>query len=256
MPQHEFDELAEIYEAMIDWPRRLANEQPLFRWVFERVGARRVLDAACGTGHHAAMFHSWGMEVEAADVSAAMIERCRSRWGQSDSLRWIVRAFDQSILAGGESSRPFDVIVCIGQSLALAPDRATVARALSAMLAAVRRDGGAVLVHVLNLWKLPDGPCVWQKCRRVQLPGAGDSLIIKGVQRCGDRGYVNVLATRLDTHQPTLRSESVPFLGLEAEELHRIARAAGAVSVEFFGDYQRSAYDRAASTDLIMLATR
>jgi SAM-dependent methyltransferase len=255
MPEREFDELAEIYEAMIDWPKRLANEQPLFRWVFERTGARRVLDAACGTGHHAAMFHSWGLEVEAADISAAMIDRCRARWGQSDSLRWIVRAFDQPI-AFGQSSRPFDVVVCIGQSLALSPDRAAVARALSAMLAAARPDGGALLVHVLNLWKLPDGPCVWQKCRRVQLPGAGENLIIKGVHRCGDRGYVNVLTTRLDADPPSLRSESVPFLGLQAEELQQLARDGGAASVEFFGDYQRSAYDRAISSDLIMLATR
>ena len=44
-------------------------------------------------------------------------------------------------------------------------------RAVAEMLAAVR-PGGAVVVQVLNLWRLPDGPCVWQKRRRAKLPRA------------------------------------------------------------------------------------
>ena len=32
------------------------------------------------------------------------------------------------------------------------------------------RPGGVLLVQVLNLWRLPDGPCVWQKCLRTRLP--------------------------------------------------------------------------------------
>ena len=55
-----FDDLTDIYEAMIDWPKRLANEGPFYRRWFERVGVQSVVDVACGTGRHAAMFHSWG----------------------------------------------------------------------------------------------------------------------------------------------------------------------------------------------------
>ena len=61
--------------------------------------------------------------------------------------------FDQPV----EPAEPFDVAVCVGNSLALAPDMATVERAIRQMLAAVR-DGGAIVVQVLNLWRLPDGP--------------------------------------------------------------------------------------------------
>ena len=124
-----------------------------------------MIDVACGTGHHAAMFHSWGLRVEGADLSPAMIDRAKAKFGQPQGLRWTVRAFDQPI----EPAEPFDVAVCVGNSLALAPDMATVERAIRQMLAAVR-EGGAIVVQVLNLWRLPDGPCVWQKCR------PGDSL--------------------------------------------------------------------------------
>ena len=123
-----------------------------------------MLDAACGTGHHAALFHSWGLGVEGADLSPAMIDRARN-FGQPQGLHWSVRAFDAPVAA----AEPFDVAVCVGNSLSLAPDIAVAGRAIGQMLSAVRR-GGAVVIQVLNLWRLPDGPCVWQKCRPAMLP--------------------------------------------------------------------------------------
>jgi SAM-dependent methyltransferase len=243
-----FDDLPDAYDAMIDWPRRLANEEPFYRWLVERVGARSVLDVACGTGRHAAMLHSWGLRVEGADLSPAMIQRCRDRFGESDTLRWVVRAFDEP---AGEP-RSFDVAICTGNSLALAPDTATAEQAVHRMLAAVA-PGGAIVVHVVNLWRMPDGPCTWQKCRRAQL-ARGDSLIVKGLHRCGDRGYVDFLVVTLSGQEPAIQTESVPFLGLEPTDLERIMRQAGAHHVEIFGDYERQPYVAAKSQDLIMVS--
>jgi SAM-dependent methyltransferase len=182
-----FNDLTDIYEAMIDWPKRLAHEERFFRCLFERVGVRSIVDVACGTGHHAAMFHSWQLRVEGADISPAMIERARRTFGEPPGLRWAVRGFDAPI----ERTEPFDAAICVGNSLALAPDKRTVERAVGQMLAAVR-PGGVVVVHVLNLGHLPDGPCVWQKSKRATLP-QGDVLILKGIHRCGPRGYVELV---------------------------------------------------------------
>jgi SAM-dependent methyltransferase len=248
LPQ-DFD--ADAYEAMIDWPRRLANETPLFRWVFQQVRARRVLDAACGTGHHANLFHSWGLHVEGADVNESMIARCRQQWGESDSLRWCVRGFDQAVDPPGS----FDVAICTGNSLALAPDLDTVARAMQELLRAVRADG-VVLIHVLNLSQFPDGPCVWQKCLRAHLPDRGNCLIVKGVHRAGSRGFVDVLIASLDSDPPKFSQQSVPLLHLDAEQLAAVARQSGATDVSFFGNYQRSPFDARTSPDLLMLAVK
>jgi SAM-dependent methyltransferase len=267
-----FDDFADVYEAMIDWPKRLAHEEPFYRRLFDRIGARRMIDVACGTGHHAAVFHSWGLQVEGADLSPAMIERAHNNFGQPSNLRWTVRAFDQPIAP----AELFDVAVCVGNSLALAPDMATVERAIRQMLAAVR-DGGAIIVQALNLWRLPDGPCVWQKCMRKTLPSPSkteplfadrgshavdhlaktpsDLLILKGVHRCGNRGYVELIVTDL-SGTATMQSESTPFLGLEAADLERIARSAGAKTAALFGGYQDQPYDRQKSVDLLMIAEK
>jgi SAM-dependent methyltransferase len=195
------------------------------------------------------MFHSWSLEVDAADISPAMITRARDHFGNPDGLSWTVRGFDQPVPSPGS----YDAAVCVGNSLALASDLATAGRAVAELLRAVR-VGGVVVVHVLNLWRLQEGPCVWQKCKRVELP-QGDVLIHKGVHRCGASGYVDLLVSTQDD-PPVLRTESVHFLGLELEQLADFANLAGARKLRFFGGYQGQPYDRRESVDLVMVAER
>jgi glycine/sarcosine N-methyltransferase len=244
-----FQNQTDVYDAMIDWPKRLAHEGPFYRRLFEQYRVRSMLDAACGTGHHAAMFHSWGLRVEASDLSPAMIDFARARFGEPDGLHWIVRSFDQPIAP----AQPFDAVVCVGNSLPLAPDMATVQRAIRELFSAIR-PGGLLVVHALNLWHLPDGPCVWQKCRVAALP-QGDVLIVKGVHRCGRRGYVELIIAGLVGDRP-MEAESTSLLGFEPEALESMARAAGADEIRFFGGYQNQPYDRQESIDLVMTAKK
>jgi SAM-dependent methyltransferase len=243
-----FQDQTDVYEALVDWPKRLAHEEPFYRRWFAKVGVQSLLDAACGTGHHAAMFHSWGLRVEGADISPAMIDCARRNFGEPEGLRWVVRGFQEPI----PCPKSFDAVLCTGNSLALAPDQATVQTALRQMLSAVR-PGGLLIVHVLNLWHLPDGPCVWQKCKPVKL-SSGNMLLLKGVHRCGDRGFVDLVV--LDPHSGNrLHEESVPFLGLEAETLADGARKGGAPEIRLFGGYHNQPYDRQQSVDLIAVAS-
>ena len=129
-----FDDLTDVYEAMINWPKRLGHEGPFYRRLFQQHGVRSVLDAACGTGHHAAMFHDWGLEVEGADISPAMIDRARALW-RAPGATMGRDGFDKPIA----SPEPFDAVVCLGNSLPLAPDMATVQRAIIQMLGSARR---------------------------------------------------------------------------------------------------------------------
>ncbi|NLY01814.1 MAG: methyltransferase domain-containing protein [Rhodopirellula sp.] len=243
-----FDDLTDVYDAMIDWPKRLAYEEPFFRSVFDRAGAERIVDVACGTGRHVAMFHSWGLDVEGSDISPNMIDRARASFGQSDRLRWAVRAFDEPI----RTARPFDVALCVGNSLALAPDFAVIRRALHEMMAAVR-PGGLLVLQVLNLWRLTDGPCQWQKARRTTL-NEEEVLIVKGVHRCGSRGFVDLFVTPLPDIE--LHGDTAVFQGLEAVDLEQAAREEGASSVECLGSYRRDSYDRRTSGDLILIAQK
>ena len=147
-----FEDNVELYDGLVDWSKRLDREGPFYRRLFERYEVGSVLDVACGTGHHADMFHSWGLVVEGSDISEAMIAYCRDRFGESDRLGWAVRSFDESHPRPGS----FDAAVCVGNSLGLAGDYKTVQKTIAALLGAVR-PGGLCFIHVLNLWRLPEG---------------------------------------------------------------------------------------------------
>jgi SAM-dependent methyltransferase len=246
-----FDDFSDVYDAMIDWPKRLAHETSFYRRWFERTGVKKVIDTACGTGHHAAMFHDWGLRVEGADLSPIMIERARRRFGEPEGLRWVVRGYDSPIPFDGPAD--VDVVICVGNSLSMSPDLATAERAIVQMLKAVR-SGGILIVQVQNLWSLPDGPCVWQKSKRAVLP-QGETVILKGMHRCGSRGFVELAAVSLAENTP-LRSETVPLLGMESADLERMAQNAGAAEIRFFGGYDDQPYRREKSTDLILVASK
>ena len=244
-----FDDLTDVYEAMIDWPKRLANEGPFYRRLVRALRRAQRVDAACGTGRHAAMFHSWGIRVEGADISPRDDRPWRSNFGEPAGLRWVVRSFDQPIA----SARAVRCGRLRGQFVGPGPDKATVERAIGQMTAGVR-SGGLIVVHVLNLWRLPDGPCVWQKCRRTTL-SQGEVLIAKGVHRSGGRGFVELLVSRL-TEPVAMQSESLPLVALDAAELEAMARgAAPAKSSSSAGIKIRPAI-AAKSVDLVMVAEK
>jgi hypothetical protein len=182
-----------------------------------------------------------------------MIAKARALHGETGNLRWVVRRFEEAC----PTSAAFDAAICVGNSLALASDENSAERAIGNLLAAVR-CGGVVIVQVLNVWSLPDGPCQWQKSLRAALP-RGEAVIVKGVHRCGPRAYVNLVVVPLGSTTAKslpMRADSVPLLGLEATALDQWARRAGAEKVAFFGDYLGHPYERERSVDLILVAER
>ena len=86
-------------------------------------------------------------------------------------------------------------------------------------------------------------------------PFDGHVLILKGVHRCDTRGYVELIVAD-PAGDALLRTESTPFLGLEASDLERLARDAGATTIVFSGGYRDQPYDRQESVDLIMVAQK
>ena len=249
MTQDPFEELTGVYEALVDWPKRLVREAPFYRDLFAEHAVKRIVDVACGTGHLVSKFNDWGLHVEGSDVSPAMIDRARHEFGEPHGLRWTVRDFVTSI--EGES-RP-DAVICVGNSLALASDHHLARQAVQTMMRAVR-PGGIIILQVLNLWKLPDGPCIWQKCIQFEQSDTA-AIVTKGIHRSGSQGYVDLVISSV-APPAFLTTLSVPLLGLTDKQIGDWAREAGAKSVRFLGDYQRAPYEQDASPDLIAVIER
>jgi SAM-dependent methyltransferase len=239
---------AQRYAALVDWSRRLHREKHFFGKWFDRVGARRVLDVACGTGHHATLFHSWGMTVEGADIDPAMIEYCRREHPSSDTLVWRTRSFTEPC------ARPqsCDVVLCIGNSLALAVDLRSAEEAFVRMFEALRA-GGCAIIQVLNLQRIQEGRMQWTKCRRVRI-GDRDVILLKGIHRIGDLARLEIV--ELAPSGELMDSRTSNLLSIGAATLTEWARNHRVAEMHVFGDYTETAFNVDSSTDVILVVRK
>lgn len=239
------------YDQMVNWPRRLEREGPFFRRLFDQADVQSVLDLACGTGHHAALFATWGLNVTGTDADPQMVAHAAAQHGETQRLRWqALRMEDLNTLR----QDTYSAITCLGNSLEMLPDRASV-RSVCKHMVRLLAPRGIGMLHLLNLWKLPEGPITWQKHQRLHI-GDAQHVILKGVHRAGDRGFVDVIVQDLNGEQPAMQASSSALLALEADELKGMLLDAGCTTVQLFGDHGGASFDRATSTDLIAVARK
>ena len=62
-----YDSFSSDYDRFVNWPSRLEAELPFIQAQLDAAGARRVLDAACGTGRHAIALAERGYATAGAD---------------------------------------------------------------------------------------------------------------------------------------------------------------------------------------------
>jgi glycine/sarcosine N-methyltransferase len=142
-----YDRLVSVFDVMTDWKARLAFEMPFLQQTLERCGARRVLDAACGTGWHAIKLARAGYAAEGCDASPAMIRQARAN-AMAVRVDVSFQVADLTEL-GAHLAPPFDAILCLGNSLPhlLSPEALT--NALEQMHKLLK-TGGVLVLHNLN----------------------------------------------------------------------------------------------------------
>jgi glycine/sarcosine N-methyltransferase len=142
-----FDELALAYDQTIDWESRLERELPFILASFP-IGKRlRILDIACGSGRHAVALAKQGHEVCAFDISKTMI-RFAAELAASESVHVSFEVADMLELEN-RYSEPFDLMVCLGNSLALLPSFVQFQQTVSAA-ASMLSESGVLIFQVLN----------------------------------------------------------------------------------------------------------
>jgi len=149
-PTDFYDALAPMFDVMTDWDARLAAEGAFLLSVLEEAGAKRVLDAACGSGGHALWLARQGYEVAGADVSPVMIDLAK-RKAYEAGLAVTFFAADLAHLqpVNLEPATTHDAVLCLGNSLPHLLTQAALVAALRGM-AGVLRSGGALVLQNLN----------------------------------------------------------------------------------------------------------
>ena len=147
----------------------------------------------------------------------------------------------------------FDGLFCLGNALAAAGDRASVADAIG-QFGKCLRAGGRLLVQILNFAPMrAEQPCV--RGPRVALVDgreyvsvrvfdfAGDAVIITNVTIWHDGGW----------KKHARRGRRYP---ISLDEMRRFCESAGLRVDHVWGSYGREDFDEGRSTDVIVVATK
>jgi SAM-dependent methyltransferase len=248
-----YDALAVDYDRFVNWEGRLAHELPFFLSLFRAHGVSYVLDAACGTGHHAFSLSSRGYTVAGADLSTRMIEQGRQNAVAQDvEVSFKVAGLGELVEAFGAGSQ--DAVLCLGNSLPHLLSAAELQRAL-VDFAGVLRPGGLAIVQNRNfdrVWAEQDRFMPPQSYRDAQ----GEWLFVRFYDFHPETVTFNMI--RL------WRTEGDWQYSVEATELRPIFHddlvaglgAAGFGEIRLYGSYEGSAFEPTQSGDLIAVAIK
>ena len=133
----------EKWDQLIDWDQRARTEGDFFIELLRRRGARRVLDAACGTGFHSVRLREAGFEVVSADGCDQMLAKAFENGKRRGHIlrsvqadwRWLTRDIEGK----------FDAVICLGNSFTHLFEERDRRKALAEFYAILKHDGVLVL---------------------------------------------------------------------------------------------------------------
>ena len=250
--------LAGDYDRFVDWGKRLEREAPFFRLLFAEHGIRSIIDVGCGTGRHAALFASWGLDVTGVDPDPTMLEQARAfARGQGSAAKFAEGGFGGLAELG---LPPADAVTCTGNALPHVDGLAGL-RAAVRDFAAVLRPGGVVVLHLLNhdrllgrqLRSIPpvvreDDEGTWVFLRVMDYVEDGIRFDFATLHRPAGGWEADVpweVSSRRSLHTALPSSVLAGELG-----------AAGFGDVRFFGDHAGKEFDAAADESVIVTAVR
>jgi SAM-dependent methyltransferase len=251
--------LAAYYDAVINWEKRLAREMPL---LVELAGAAglRVLVPACGTGGHVVALAAHGFKTLGFDADEAPLAIARGK----------IRAAESSIAAAGGAARVMqlkmeeaaglrplcDAAFCLGNAL---PSLSEPGQLLSALrgVAGALRPGGIFFTQNLNYDRR------WREKVQYFPVLSGETpeeevLLVKFADY--EAEFINFHALFLarpkagGAWQSQVRtSRQIPLCRARLAEL---LLQAGFGKLRFWGDYAKSPFSEAESSDLLVLAEK
>ena len=250
-----YDAFSTDYDRFVNWPSRLAAELPFIESQLQAAGARRVLDAACGTGQHAIALAQRGYTVAGTDLSARMVERAQANaLGAGVAVQFATAGFGQLAQAlGGE---PFDALLCLGNSLphVLSPD--ALAHALNDF-AACLRPGGLLLVQNRNFDAVMASRERWMEPQAAR-EGEAEWLFLRFYDFDADGLLTfNVTTLRREGAGPWSQGiASTRLRPLLADELTHALASARFEAVACWGNMAGAAFTPASSGNLVLTARR
>ena len=250
-----FDDISIAYDNTIDWESRLKREMPFIISLIKNIESSRVLDIACGSGRHSVALASHGTDVVGVDYSKSMIQAAEKHAAAANVAPKFIVGDMEGIKTIVEGS--FDLIICLGNSLALANDIDTLKQVVKDIFH-ILKDGGSFVAQVLNFEEIH-----WTGFRtfpsKVGKLSDGEEITFSRLFEHTDYPYSSTLvmsAFRKDGENWLSEVSTQKVLNLKHDQMKTILEETGFSSVDIFSNYERGEIDKKYDRSMVILCQK
>lgn len=195
---------------------------------FAEGNAKRVLDAACGSGSYVRAFIDRGYDAYGIDLDPAMVNIARSKTSHE-------RIVQGDMLKASELfSQGFDFILCIGNSLVHLQEENTILQALQSFHSLLNR-GGMLALQIINYDRILGQGL--EGLPTIESPEAG--LTFERKYRYDEKSGLIHFDTVLKVPEGKYKN-SITLYPLKASSLVSLLVRAGFSNTKLYGDFKES----------------
>jgi 2-polyprenyl-3-methyl-5-hydroxy-6-metoxy-1,4-benzoquinol methylase len=250
-----FEELALIYDHSIDWNLRLQRELPFLLELIKTKKPARILDLACGSGRHAVALALEGHQVIGIDLSPQMINAATAH----ATAKGVNVHFYTADMTHTEATveGPFDLIICLGNSLALLPTIHAIKSTIQNAHSLLKKQGW-LLTQTLNFEEIRHSKFRFFPLKSGTTAAGNEVIFVRFFEPISGTNDATLIFTGFFKTNNTWKTQTrvQQLLQLSHPLMKQILRAGGFIQATFFADYQKHAFSATKSRNLITLAQK
>jgi len=252
-----YDKLASVYDYFVNWDNRLAYEMPFLEQKLRSLGedpARvRVMDTACGTGHHAIALANLGYQMAGSDLYPEMVSLADANAKAADARVEFRTAGFGRISETFRQPGEFDAVLCLGNSLPHVASAAELDIALSDF-AELLRPNGMLVLQMRNFDLVMGDKKRWMEPQTVK-EGATEWLFIRFYDFEPDgKIQFNILSLHRKANSAWhTQLTSTHLLPIYSEKLKDNLSSRGFRDFTLYGNLGSEPFEAGSSGDLVLV---
>ena len=246
-----YDLLSSDLDLMVSWEKRLKNEAPFFKKLFEENRVKKVLDIACGTGHHSIFFAKSGYEVTGVDKSKEMIKLAKRNSKGVSGIKFLQSSFLEIYPT---VKNRFDAVICLGNSLPHLLSKKDLKKTLQNIYDLLNPEG-ILIIQNRNYDK------ILKRGIRFMPPNIIDKedervVFLRALDFYKTKVVFNLVTFRQREGKWSFQTKSTLLRPILIKEIENLLKGVGFREQKFYGDYSFSPFRRYESEDLIVFARK
>jgi glycine/sarcosine N-methyltransferase len=246
-----YDLLSPDFDLMVSRDKRLKNEAPFFKKLFEENKVKKILDLACGTGHHSIFFAKSGYGVTGVDLSEKMLQIARKNAKGVSGVRFVKGGF---LDVYPKLKDKFDAVICLGNSLPHLLSKKDLKKTLRNIYNLLN-PGGILVLQNRNYDK------ILKKKIRFMAPNFterdGEKIVFfRILDFLKDNVVFNLVTFRQKEGKWSFQTKSTLLRPILRKEIENLLSGQGFKKQKFYGDYCFSPFRSMISEDLIVFVSK